>query len=429
MLYVRSGVVPDVTYDLIPEHVTRLLEIPVGSLVQSKTNLEAGSGYANFARLTDPIYCPFHDGLLELRSGGSGNLFSSVWTKSGRQQLNIDQFKHLIQLVQPNLFESMFDGDTPTENTSDKRLVKDRERGLRFLESSLAQSTSSNMIVPLVGGHDHRQRQLYLNDVLRLLGTHSQSIVGVSFEGFHSYGPRTENVDLDALQPLIEETRTRLKEYPNLLFTMPLLWRPDLVVRGVDMGFDLFSGAYVAHVSDRFLILTFRYHETAASNTTTVAQYSMTSKIYATSKQPLLASCACYTCQNYTQAYVYHLIQTKELLGRTLITIHNLHHYHGFFQAIRTSLKADRWNEYRQMILEQYSTVPEPESWLFSSGKSSSLLLLCYEKKSFAIEITADRVPGLTVRYATDDDARLAVNDLRHVFPLRQLKPSDQLYF
>lgn len=362
MLYVRSGVVPDVTYELIPEHVTRLLEIPIGSLVQSMKNLETANGYGNFARLTDPIYCPFHDGLLELRSGGSGNLFSSVWTKSGRQALNIDQFKKLTQLVQPNLFESMFDGETPAETCTEKRLLKDRERSLRFLESSLADSKSSNVIIPLVGGHDHRHRQLYLNDVLRLLSTHGQSIVGVSFEGFHSYGPRTENLDLDALKPLIEEARTRLKEYPHLLFTMPLLWRPDQIIHGVDMGFDLFSGAYVAHVSDHFLILTFRYQEKTSSNTTTGTQYSMASKTYATSKQPLLAGCTCYSCQNYTQAYVHHLVQTKELLGRTLITIHNLHHYHAFFQAIRASLKTDRWNEYRQMILEQYATVPEQEN-------------------------------------------------------------------
>jgi queuine tRNA-ribosyltransferase subunit QTRTD1 len=354
MLYVRSGIVPDVTYDFIPDNVTRLLEIPLGTLVESMKNLENVGSYANFARLTSPIYCPFHDSLVELRPGGSGNLYSSVWTKSGRKELNIDRFKKLIQLVQPTIYETMFDGDTPLDKSTDKRLVKDRERSRRFLESSLEdQTTSSNIIIPLVGGHDQRQRQLYLNDILRLIPTHEKHIFGISFEGFHAYGPLTEYINMDSLKPLIEETRTKLNEYKNLLFTMPLIWRPDNVIRGIDLGLDLFSGAYVAHISDRFIILTFRYSNKISSNTTGT-DYLINSKEYANGKQPLLSDCHCYACQNYTQAYVHHLIQTKELLGRTLITIHNLYHYHAFFHEIRESLKTNTWNEYRTMILDQY---------------------------------------------------------------------------
>jgi tRNA-guanine family transglycosylase len=361
MLYVRSGVVPDVTYDCIPDNVTRLLEIPLGSLVESMNNLENMGSYANFARLTYPIYCPFHDSLVELRPGGNGNLFSSVWTKSGRKELNIDRFKKLIQLVQPTIYETMFDGDTPIDKSTDKRLVKDRERSRRFLETSLEeQTTVSNIIIPLVGGHDQRQRQLYLTDILRLISKHEKNIFGISFEGFHSYGPSTENINIDSLKPLIEQTRIKLNEYKNLLFTMPLLWRPDNVIHGIDLGFDLFSGAYVTHISDRFIILTFRYNDKISSNTTGT-EYCINSKEYANGKQALLSDCNCYACKNYTKAYVYHLIQTKELLGRTLITIHNLYHYHAFFQQIRESLKTNTWNEYRTMILDQYSVVQQQQ--------------------------------------------------------------------
>jgi len=103
--------------------------------------------------------------------------FSSVWTKSGRKELNIDRFKKLIQLVQPTIYESMFDGDTPIDKSTNKRLIKDRERSRRFLESSLEDQTSSlNIIIPLVGGHDQRQRQLYLNDILHLIQNKEKKI-------------------------------------------------------------------------------------------------------------------------------------------------------------------------------------------------------------------------------------------------------------
>ena len=354
-LYVRAGVVPDVTYDFVPENVTRLLEIPLGSLVGSAKNLESNGPYAHFARLSDPIFCPFHDGLRELRPGGSGNQFASVWTKSGREALNIERFKKLIQTIQPDVFEPMFDGDTPLEKTTEKRLTKDRERSQRFLESTAADVKGSNMIVPLVGGHDVRQRQTYLNEIRQTLDANTNSILGVSFQGLHSYGPSTEQFDLDALRPFIELTRTTLADQPDLLLTMPLLWRPDQIVRAIDLGFDLFSGAYVAHLSDNFRILTFRYSDRPNdSNSEKRTEYSMTLKTTAASKDPLLIGCSCYACRNYTQAYVHHLMQTKELLGRTLVTIHNLHHYHGFFKAIRLSLMENRWTDYRQMILDQY---------------------------------------------------------------------------
>ena len=41
--------------------------------------------------------------------------------------------------------------------------------------------------------------------------------------------------------------------------------------------------------------------------------------------QPIEAGCTCYTCQNYTRAYIHHLFKAKELISMTLASIHNLH--------------------------------------------------------------------------------------------------------
>jgi len=56
---------------------------------------------------------------------------------------------------------------------------------------------------------------------------------------------------------------------------------------------------------------------------------------------PLDADCACYTCQNYSRAYLRHLEKCGEMLGSRLGTIHNLHYYQNLMQKIREAIKAD----------------------------------------------------------------------------------------
>jgi queuine tRNA-ribosyltransferase len=55
---------------------------------------------------------------------------------------------------------------------------------------------------------------------------------------------------------------------------------------------------------------------------------------------PLDADCACYTCRNFTRAYLYHLDKAKEILGARLNTLHNLHYYQELMQQLREAIEA-----------------------------------------------------------------------------------------
>jgi queuine tRNA-ribosyltransferase len=55
--------------------------------------------------------------------------------------------------------------------------------------------------------------------------------------------------------------------------------------------------------------------------------------------RPLDAKCSCYTCQNYSRAYLYHLDKCKEMLGSHLNTVHNLHYYQNVMQRIRAAIE------------------------------------------------------------------------------------------
>ena len=54
---------------------------------------------------------------------------------------------------------------------------------------------------------------------------------------------------------------------------------------------------------------------------------------------PLDASCACYTCRNFSRAYLHHLDRCGEILGATLNSIHNLHYYLSLMRELRTAIE------------------------------------------------------------------------------------------
>lgn len=55
---------------------------------------------------------------------------------------------------------------------------------------------------------------------------------------------------------------------------------------------------------------------------------------------PLDAACRCYTCLNFSRAYLHHLDRSNEILGATLMTIHNLAFYHDLMAQLRGAIEA-----------------------------------------------------------------------------------------
>jgi queuine tRNA-ribosyltransferase len=58
---------------------------------------------------------------------------------------------------------------------------------------------------------------------------------------------------------------------------------------------------------------------------------------------PLDADCSCYTCQHFSRAYLSHLLRAQELLGYTLLSIHNITELVQFTQRIRAAILGDRF--------------------------------------------------------------------------------------
>jgi queuine tRNA-ribosyltransferase len=63
---------------------------------------------------------------------------------------------------------------------------------------------------------------------------------------------------------------------------------------------------------------------------------------YRSDLRPLDESCACYTCSNFSRAYLHHLHRVGEILGAQLNTIHNLHYYQVLMRELREAIAAGR---------------------------------------------------------------------------------------
>ena len=69
---------------------------------------------------------------------------------------------------------------------------------------------------------------------------------------------------------------------------------------------------------------------------------------------PLDSECDCYTCKNYTRAYIRHLVKANEILGVRLLSIHNLRFLTRLMENIRTSIENDCLADFKEVFYKKY---------------------------------------------------------------------------
>ena len=133
---------------------------------------------------------------------------------------------------------------------------------------------------------------------------------------------------------------------------------PEDLVEGVARGIDMFDCALPTRVARNGSLFT------------PEGRVDITKSRYAEQQGPLDETCDCYTCRNYSTAYLRHLFRAKELLGLRLASIHNLRFVLALMERIRTSILEDRFDVFRREFLDVYQPADEAarqrqkEQWL-----------------------------------------------------------------
>ena len=111
---------------------------------------------------------------------------------------------------------------------------------------------------------------------------------------------------------------------------------PDCLVEGVALGVDMFDCVFPTRVARNGTAITSQ------------GRVVIRNAAYTEDFTPLDPDCGCYTCRNYSRAYLRHLIRCDEIFGLRLMSLHNLHYLIRLMREIRTAILEDRYAKFQQ---------------------------------------------------------------------------------
>jgi queuine tRNA-ribosyltransferase len=117
---------------------------------------------------------------------------------------------------------------------------------------------------------------------------------------------------------------------------------PDYLFEGVERGVDMFDCVLPTRLARNGAALTSR------------GQVNIKNAQYTRDFTPLDPDCGCYTCRNYTRAYLRHLYKSDEILSSMLLSNHNLYFLVQTMAKIRTAIEEQRFAEYKKEFYETY---------------------------------------------------------------------------
>jgi len=166
----------------------------------------------------------------------------------------------------------------------------------------------------------------------------AEEMTAIGFDGYaigglsvgEPKGLMLEN--LAATAPLLPEERPRY---------LMGVGTPEDLVDGVFHGIDMFDCVMPTRSARNGLLFTNR------------EKVVIKNARYREDASPIDSECDCYTCQNYSRAYLRHLYAAGEILAMVLNTIHNLRYYLRLMERIREAIREGRYPEFRDRFLRE----------------------------------------------------------------------------
>ena len=118
--------------------------------------------------------------------------------------------------------------------------------------------------------------------------------------------------------------------------------KPEDLVEAIGLGVDMFDCVMPTRNGRKGTVFT-RNGPVVVKNAT-----------YKDDFEPIESECNCYTCRNFTRAYLRHLFKAEEILGMRLASLHNLYFYLELMRQARQAILSDRYGEWKKEFLARY---------------------------------------------------------------------------
>ena len=210
---------------------------------------------------------------------------------------------------------------------SEAEAAQSMRLSMRWADRSKKGFQSSNALFGIVQGGMHES----------LRDESLEQLVSIGFDGY-AIGGLSVGEPKEARARIVAHIVPRMPaEKPRYLMGMGT---PEDIVEAVQGGIDMFDCVLPTRNARNGWLFT-RFGDVKIRNAR-----------YRDEARPLDERCACYTCRNFTLAYLHHLQRANEILGARLNTLHNLHYYQELMRQLRDSIEAGCLAKTAKSLLE-----------------------------------------------------------------------------
>ena len=158
-----------------------------------------------------------------------------------------------------------------------------------------------------------------------------QGLEEIGFDGY-AIGGLSVGEPKDDMQRILAHTAPKLPQHkPRYLMGVGT---PEDLVNAVGQGIDMFDCVMPTRNARNGWLFT------------RTGDIRIRNAKFRNDESPLDATCSCYTCKNFSRAYLHHLDRSKEILGAQLNTMHNLYYYLELMREMREAIEQDRFDEF-----------------------------------------------------------------------------------
>jgi len=167
----------------------------------------------------------------------------------------------------------------------------------------------------------------------------SQELAKMDFPGYSIGGTSIGEPKEVCFQMVKDAIRYLPPEKPRYLMGVGSL---DYILEGTAMGVDMFDCVLPTRIARHGALMT------------SAGRVNIRDAKYEKDFTPLDPECDCYTCRNYTKAYLRHLYKSEETFGKRLLSLHNVRFLIHIMEEARKAIQEDRFGDFKAEVLAKY---------------------------------------------------------------------------